>query len=176
MHAKMATATSASWRLMEPVPTGSVQLPVEAERYSIIMRQSVGGNNAVTKKLPSIRVATYTTILRLFLRPTTTPRYCGGTQKHPAISQCTVATLPYVIHHSDCDKHAVNKQLSCVRVLFVCGLCARRFAVHHNIAIVVDTQTHVHKDRKRTLPYVLRIVTTGQQLKMRLQCPDLLAL
>jgi hypothetical protein len=51
MHAEMATATSASWRLMEPVPTGSVQLPVEAERYTIIIHHSDCGTHAVNKQL-----------------------------------------------------------------------------------------------------------------------------
>jgi hypothetical protein len=92
---------------MEPVPTGSVQLPVEAERYTII------------------------------------------------------------IHHSDCGTHAVNKQLGCVRVLFGIGL--------EHVGLRPTTISLLWRERKptcnialysATLPYVIRIVTTGQRLKM----------
>jgi len=71
MHAEMATATSASWRLMEPVPTGSVQLPVEAERYTIIIHHSDCGTHAVNKQLGCVRVLFGIGLEHVGLRPTT---------------------------------------------------------------------------------------------------------
>ena len=96
------------WRLMEPVPTGSVQLPVEAERYTIIMRQSVGGNNAVTKK---------------------------------------------TAFNQGCNLHYDIAAVS---------------ASNHNTAVLwwdAETPSNIAV-YSATLPYVIRIVTTGQRLKM----------
>jgi hypothetical protein len=106
--------------------------PRRSREMKHIIHHSDCGTHAVNKQLAWVVPASS---VRRFNTVACVPpqyHYCSGNTNTRVESAYCATTMPYVMHHSDCDTHAVNKQLSCVRVLFVCGLCTRWFASHHN--------------------------------------------